>query len=119
MSLNPEKKKLKRLNLRIKDRNELFSWVVDGFKISEFIELENHYEFKGEYISYDGLPDFYLFKLEKISEPDSDKASFKLRMYERSDWGTPVLLSLSEIKIRRLFFKKCIEMIEFYEYNKI
>lgn len=108
---------MKRLKIQIKDSTDIAALEVDGLSIVEWLECEDTYEFKTEY-----KPDFlsggkkYLFKLSKDHTP---KENYALEIMDSGYWHPQgYSISIGEVRIRRLFYKRCIELInELEEYK--
>lgn len=108
---------MNRLTIKIKDSTDIAAMEVDGMSISQWIDMTGDYEFKVEYKSdFLSDPKTYLFKLKKESD---SKGQYELAVLDGPMWyPVRMLLELGEIKIRRLFYKRCIDLINELEESK-
>lgn len=113
-----ESTKPKRLKIQIRDSTELSTLIVDGLSIIKWIDTGDQYEFKVEdKRDFLSPADSYLLRLSKNPTP---KHEYVLEILDSGYWhSTGLLLTIGEIKIRRLFYKRCIELItELENYKK-
>jgi hypothetical protein len=108
LNYTDETPKEKRLKIAIKSTDKLYALDVDGLTITDWVDMHNIYAFKGK-LWTDINTETYLFRLYK----NSIKGLYYLEiMTSGGHWTHSIELVLSEIKIKRLFYKKCIELIK-------